>query len=221
MLSTSFFISVELKKMLSEINFLKDFTLSDCELLWMNEPSLWKQCDKGLYIEMDEKHDFWRKTYYTPEYCKNDGHFLYKEFGFAENVMAETSFDLNPIHQFDQAGLMVYLDDEHWLKTGIEHVDGENRMSCVVTNRFSDWSTQTTSCSTLEMRVYKMKYDYVVEIRKDTSEWRFIRICHLNKPDSVDKVKIGLYTCSPKASGGSVTFKNLKYKNVDTYHHSN
>ena len=34
------------------------------------------------------------------------------------------------------------MDAGRWLKTGIEFVDGAPKLSCVVTNTFSDWSTQ-------------------------------------------------------------------------------
>lgn len=42
---------------------------------------------------------------------------------------------------YDQAGLMIYLDEKHWLKTGIEFNDGQPMISSVVTNKFSDWGT--------------------------------------------------------------------------------
>ena len=39
--------------------------------------------------------------------------------------------------QYDQAGLMVRLDPQHWLKCGIEYVDGRQCASAVVTRRLS------------------------------------------------------------------------------------
>ena len=53
----------------------------------------------------------------------------------------EVLFELHAVSQFDQAGLIVYVDEDHWLKAGIEVVDGIPRLSCVVTNNYSDWST--------------------------------------------------------------------------------
>lgn len=42
-----------------------------------------------------------------------------------------------------QAGLLLYIDDDNWLKTGIEYCDGLPRLSTVVTRcGYSDWSTQ-------------------------------------------------------------------------------
>ena len=44
--------------------------------------------------------------------------------------------------QYDQAGLMLRVDEEHWIKAGIELADGRMWLSVVVTNGVSDWSQQ-------------------------------------------------------------------------------
>ena len=90
--------------------------------------------------------------------------------------------------QFDQAGLVVYFDEDHWLKAGIEVVDGIPRLSCVVTNKFSDWSTQQWSSANVRLRVtQKGDGAYIVEAHassdqaesKDEAGYQFIRICQL------------------------------------------
>ena len=48
---------------------------------------------------------------------------------------------------FDQAGLMLYLDEKHWLKCGVELTDGDRFLSVVVTNGRSDWSFANPSAS--------------------------------------------------------------------------
>ena len=42
--------------------------------------------------------------------------------------------------QYDQAGAMVRVDEEHWLKTGIEFVDGRIRFSTEQTLAYSSWA---------------------------------------------------------------------------------
>lgn len=45
---------------------------------------------------------------------------------------------------------------------GLEYVDGACFMSCVVTNKWSDWSTQAWNSNKLALRIHKIGDDYVV-----------------------------------------------------------
>lgn len=36
---------------------------------------------------------------------------------------------------------MIYLDQKHWIKAGIEYNDGQPMIGSVVTNELSDWAT--------------------------------------------------------------------------------
>eukprot|EP00939_MAST-03C_sp_MAST-3C-sp1_P002699 g2699.t1 len=77
-----------------------------------------------------------------------------------------TAFTLQPVSQFDQAGIMVRVDDDCWVKAGVEYTDGMPRLSCVVTNEgYSDWSTQVwpfddtknkTKATSVRVRVIKL-----------------------------------------------------------------
>ena len=159
----------------------------------------------SLHIAPPAKRDFWRKTYYEPLLVKDDGPFLYTVLSFDQlPATIETSFTItNPQSQFDQAGIIIRYDHEHWIKTGIEVVDNIPRLSCVVTNGFSDWSTQpwTSSSSSssktvepkLRLRVHLLPQhggSFVVEAAplnlddggatNSTSDWSLVRICHMN-----------------------------------------
>ena len=141
---------------------------------------------------------------------KDDGPCLMHTVDANATVMMETSFTLHAVRQFDQAGLVVRYGPEHWVKTGIEYVDGTPKLSCVVTNKFSDWSTQTWPGGTpvrLALRVHKIgRSDIVVQAAAwagqgnescDAGEglsgggaaggskiaddaWNFVRIAHLD-----------------------------------------
>ena len=52
-------------------------------------------------ISPPAKKDFWRKTYYTPILCKDDGSCLFATIPADETVMLETSFTLDPKKQFE------------------------------------------------------------------------------------------------------------------------
>lgn len=140
------------------------------------------------------KKDFWRKTYYDPLLVKDDGPFLYTALNADERYTVETSFVLHAQHQFDQAGILIRLDSDRWIKTGIEVVDGRPRLSAVVTNCYSDWSTQgwqsyttTTDLETnativhvpARVRVHCRGTSFVIEAQLEDGPWEFARICHL------------------------------------------
>ena len=164
-------------------------------LKWFCEPSAWETAegapgaaegvgghwsvdeDGQLVIGPPSKKDFWRKTYYTPVLCKDDGPCLFATVGADETVMVETAFTLVPKKQFDQAGICVRLDNEHWCKTGIEVVDGAPRLSCVVCNGYSDWSTQPWPVPALRIRLHKIGHSIVVEAGAlEGEEWTFVRM---------------------------------------------
>lgn len=145
----------------------------------------WKIEDGKLLIAPKAKQDFWRKTYYDPLLVKDDGAFLYHLVAEKDlPVTIETSFSLTPKAQFDQAGIIVRLDADHWIKTGIEVVDEQARLSCVVTNGFSDWSTQHAAQPGIKIRVHLLPQhggSFVVEAApRDSNEWSFIRIAHMS-----------------------------------------
>lgn len=164
-------------------------------LHWFCPPDGWKDDDKKgwwkvevskLLLAPPPKRDFWRKTYYQPLLVKDDGPFLYRNIPTKNlPITVETSFSITAKSQFDQAGIMIRLDHEHWLKTGIEVVDGMPRLSCVVTNSFSDWSTQKVQKAEMKIRVHVLPRhggSMVVEAALlDSDEWAFIRIAHLNR----------------------------------------
>jgi regulation of enolase protein 1 (concanavalin A-like superfamily) len=146
----------------------------------------WKIDEKGkLIIAPPAKKDFWRKTYYQPLMVKDDGPFLYATVPKDKlPVTIQTTLSLIPKAQFDQAGIFIRLDKEHWIKTGIEVVDEQPRLSCVVCNGFSDWSTQNWSAPAVMIRVHILPQNggsFVVEAAPvGTDDWVFIRIAHMN-----------------------------------------
>jgi len=103
---------------------------------WLNEPSRWTVGPGTLSLTTSPRTDFWRTTGYG--FVRDTGHFLGRRI--AGDFEAEVEVRAGYKDQYDQAGLMVRLDAEHWLKTGIELVDGRHEMSAVVTHGVSDWS---------------------------------------------------------------------------------
>ena len=105
-------------------------------MTWLNEPRNWKQENDHLSVFADSHTDFWRKTHYG--FVRDNGHFYYETI--AGNFEVETEFRGRYESLYDQAGVMVRLDETTWLKTGIEFVNGVHYLSAVVTRDYSDWS---------------------------------------------------------------------------------
>jgi uncharacterized protein len=115
--------------------------LQEAELLarmsWMNEPASSKLSGTQLLVHSRPKTDFWRKTFYG--YVTDNGHFFHLpapcDFTFLARVNGQYAA------LYDQAGLMVRLDAENWMKCGPEFSDGRRHASVVFTRDFSDWSS--------------------------------------------------------------------------------
>jgi uncharacterized protein len=183
-------------------------------LQWLNEPPAWrlntvKNC---LDVEPKAATDFWQRTHYGFE--ADNGHFLYLEA--AGDFVLTTKVTSYPIHQYDQAGLMVRISPTCWLKTSVEfEPDGPNRLGAVVTNaQYSDWSTQSLSkqVSTIWLRVRAEGADYWVGSSQNGNDWEQIRLARLHDRVKIQSVSCGLYACSPKASGYRAEFAFLDFK---------
>ena len=94
---------------------------------WYNEPAVWAANDATLTVTADPGTDFWRKTHYG--FIRDNGHFYYQEV--AGDFRCEVKVSGGYAALYDQAGLMVRLDAETWLKCGIEFVEGVQYVSAV------------------------------------------------------------------------------------------
>ena len=85
----------------------------------------------------DRATDFWRETHYG--FTRHSGHFFghTTSGGFTASLRVRGRYE----SLYDQAGLMVLVDDEHWIKAGVELSDGEAMLSSVLTAGQSDWAT--------------------------------------------------------------------------------
>ena len=128
-------------------------SFSDERWAWHNgEPLSWKVDGGQLTVVPAAGLDYWSRTFYGPDLLvKSDAPSLLTELVPGVEASLTTAFTLYPSAQFDQAGVMILVEDEDgdtyktsaWVKAGIEFTDGHPNVSCVVTNNgFSDWSTQ-------------------------------------------------------------------------------
>lgn len=176
-------------------------TFDNQKLFWLHEPTKWGISDpngqlegsegsyhissngKELRMQAPAKKDFWSKTFYNPLLIKCDASALLASVPIADEITAKIEFEFEPKSQFDQAGLLIYIDDQHWVKCGIEYCDGTPRLSVVVTNEFSDWSTQPWGSNSVSLKVHKVNQSnsLVVEAASlGSTDFQFVRIAHLS-----------------------------------------
>ena len=218
MASSNWNISIDFQRI--EVGGLED---SISQFTWYNPPqNYYLEENKGLCIVPKSKTDFWRKTYHIPPANRTSGHaLLYKVPPSTQCWEVMTEFSLSPTIQYDQAGLMVYIDDRHWLKAGIEFEDGSPKISCVVTNEESDWNYLAWPTSFhVKIRVVAQQYDSVCECKveyKDEGKWKFLREAPLFLGNSSISVSVGPMCCAPKKeseSGMKVLFHSLEMKMI-------
>ena len=106
------------------------------KMRWFNEPERWTIEDNVLMMNVTPQSDYWRVSHYG--FTVDDAPFLYTMRGGEFEVKVKISGDYKT--RFDQAGIMLRLDHENYIKAGIEFVDGKYNLSAVVTHHTSDWS---------------------------------------------------------------------------------
>ena len=90
-------------------------TYSEAE--WLNEPPEWSIDGDVLNVTTGRDTDFWQSTFYG--FRRDDGHFLHRP---AEgDLTAQVVFEGQYETLYDQAGLMLRIDERNWIKLGIEH----------------------------------------------------------------------------------------------------
>lgn len=181
-------------------------TRFDSRLQWFNPPTLWavEAKQSTLVVSPDPHTDFWQQTHYG--FRADNGHFLYARV--EGDFILTTRVRYRPLHQYDQAGLMVRISPTCWLKASVEYEpEGPARLGAVVTNNgYSDWSTQPFPRRRRDywLRIRREGCDYIVETSEDGSFWFQIRLARLLEDKPGAEVSCGLYACSP-SGGGFVT----------------
>ena len=104
------------------------------KMQWFNEPEQWEIKNNVLSMSVTPQSDYWRISHYG--FTVDDAPFYYATYGgeFEAKVKVVGEYK----ERFDQAGLMLRIDHENYIKAGIEFVDGKFNLSTVVTHKTSD-----------------------------------------------------------------------------------
>ncbi len=172
---------------------------------WLNEPASWSKSGDKLVVRSRPKTDFWRKTFYG--YITDNGHFFHLtasgDFVFEARVNGQYAA------LYDQAGLMVRLDAQNWMKCGTEFFDDQRHASVVFTRDFSDWSTMPDLSNTAPVwwRAVRKKDSIETLCSVDGKKFTSVRQGYF-MPQV--KVAVGIMCAAPEGAGFQAVFDSLK-----------
>jgi regulation of enolase protein 1 (concanavalin A-like superfamily) len=177
---------------------------------WINPPHAWKKDGDVLTVVTGKETDFWNNTFYG--FKHSNGHFL------ASPVTGDFSLTVTfaaPYRTlYDQAGAMLRVDENTWLKCGVEFTDGRKNFSVVVTrDDQSDWSVMPMEGAidapvTLRLTRHAEALRVQVEVE---DQFQLVRLAFLDMPDTVEA---GPMCCSPVGESLSVSFSRVTFEDA-------
>jgi len=172
---------------------------------WLNEPPAWSGDASRLELMTGKDTDFWRHTFYG--FVRDDGHGWLTPVEGDFTASATVTGDYR--HLYDQAGLMLRIDERNWIKTGIEFTDGLMHFSVVVTRDVSDWSVtpllEAKPTDALHVRLTRHGDAVRVQYALNHEPWQMARLA----PFSSAPARAGVMACSPQRAGFQVTFRDI------------
>ena len=169
-----------------------------------------------LVVSAARGSDFWQYTAY--EFRRDSGHALLAPF--AEGSAIEVSFVVDYGELYDQAGLLVRLNELTWIKAGVEVFDGSPQLSAVVTHGASDWSVAPVPSwagAEVTVRASWSSAAVTLRARAEGGPWRLFRLVPFPGDSAI---KAGPYCCAPEREGLTVRFTRWSAGDADVSLHA-
>jgi regulation of enolase protein 1 (concanavalin A-like superfamily) len=178
---------------------------------WTNPPVHVEPVGDTLRVTAQEGSDAWRHTSYG--FVHDTEHALLRPLAIGRAV--EVDFRCELSGQFDQAGAFLRFDDEHWIKSGVEHSDGVDMLGGVVTMGRSDWSTGPVpdwAGRVVTIRISRAEESVTVRARVDSGRFHLVRLAP-TPPGG--HATAGPFLCAPTRSGLSIDFLGWRETEAD------
>lgn len=179
------------------------------KMQWFNEPENWKIVDNSLEMDVTPQTDYWRISHYG--FTVDDAPFFYTTRGGEFEVKVRISGDYKA--RFDQAGLMLRIDHENYIKAGIEFVDGKYNVSTVVTHHTSDWSIITLDKAVPYIWIKAVRRLDAVEIFYSFDDKEYMLMRNAWMQDNCPMM-VGVMGASPDGNGFKARFDNFTIKHL-------
>lgn len=180
---------------------------------WTVEPAAVTADGDALEVTAVEGSDAWRHTAYG--FVHDSAHALVASLSVGQAV--EVSLQTTFTGQFDQAGVMVRADAEHWVKAGLEFADGVLNLGAVVTLGRSDWSVAPVDWNgrVVTVRVSRAAESLTVRARVEDEPFRLVRVA----PFVDGEVLAGPFLCAPTRAGFTARFLSWRLGPADASLH--
>ena len=201
------------KIVLSVLALLSSGSLASAQslekMLWFNEPAEWEIQGDKFTMQVTSQTDYWRISHYG--FTVDDAPFYYATYGGEFEAKVKISGDY--ISRFDQACLMLRIDKENYIKTGIEYVDGKYNISAVVTHHTSDWSVITLDKPVPYIWMKAVRRLDAVEIFYSFDDKEYVMMRNAWMPENCP-VHVGMMGASPDGQGFKATFEHFQVKHL-------
>lgn len=179
------------------------------KMLWFNEPEQWEIKNNFLSMFVTPQSDYWRISHYG--FTVDDAPFYYATYGgeFEAKVKITGAYKA----RFDQAGLMIRIDEENYIKAGIEYVDGKYNLSTVVTHKTSDWSVISLDKPIPYIWIKAVRRLDAIEIFYSFDDETYVMMRNAWMQDNTP-VQIGMMAACPDGDGFNVSFEQFKVKHL-------
>jgi hypothetical protein len=176
---------------------------------WLNEPASWQKEGDKVIMTADAKTDFWRKTRH--DFIVDNGHFYFQPVTGNFTASVKVTGDYRAL--YDQAGMMLRLDEMTWVKCGIEFMEGVQYASAVVTRQFSDWSIVplTGSPKSMWFRVSRINEAVEVEYSLDGKDYQMFRQAYFTEAETI---QVGLMCAAPQGDGFTATLEDFQIRQL-------
>ncbi len=176
---------------------------------WFNEPASWKVSGNKLEMYVTPKSDYWRETHYG--FTVDDGPFYYATRGGEFEAVLKITGEYKT--RYDQMGMMLRIDEKHWIKTGIEYVDGKYNYSTVVTDNKSSWSVIQLPEQPKSVWIKVIRQLDAVEISYSLDGTNYT-MSNLSYLQSNAPVMVGMMAASPDGDGFRAVFEEFSIKHL-------
>jgi regulation of enolase protein 1 (concanavalin A-like superfamily) len=192
------------------INTFEDFT-------WFFPPTRFNISDdkSTLTVTSAQGTDLWRKTHYG--FIRDNGNFFYYNRPIRSNFTLYTKFMGKYEKLYDQAGIMLRLDEFVWIKCGIEFFNDKIHVSAVVTNNYSDWNVVEIAPEAYKgymyIKITRASNSITVFFKtEEKGDYKMLRLAHLAVTDNAAgnlPVYAGILVASPTGPGFDTVFTDF------------